>query len=338
MLVSIGIIIVSMIVIWKGCDTFEESTSYIGRNLSDGVKGATLNAIGSSLPELFAASLALLFYVNKEGFAFGVGTTAGSAVFNSAVIPALVLITVTFFGAVKYIKVSKKVILRDGLFLILGEFLLILILTKKEIGYKDGAALLLWYYLYIFYMFKTMKKEQVLVEKGSKLKLKTAWIKLLISVSFIGVSCYWLVEACYNIGDILGIKTYFVAVILAAAATSIPDTIISLKDARKGDYDDAVANALGSNIFDICVCLGLPIFLYCIITGDTIKITQAKEIAELRIALLGITIFVFFNFLFLKLNAFVGFLLMATYGLFILYVADKVYNLGVLEWFQCLCQ
>ena len=60
----------------------------------------------------------------------------------------------------------------------------------------------------------------------------------------------------------LGVAPYFTAVILGAAATSVPDTILSYKDAMKGDYDDAVANAIGSNIFDICVALGLPLALY----------------------------------------------------------------------------
>ena len=60
---------------------------------------------------------------------------------------------------------------------------------------------------------------------------------------------------------------YFVSVVLASAATSVPDTIISYKDAMKGNYDDAVANALGSNIFDVCFALGLPLFLFTLIYG-----------------------------------------------------------------------
>ena len=42
----------------------------------------------------------------------------------------------------------------------------------------------------------------------------------------------------------MGIPSYFTAVVLAAAATSVPDTVLSVKDARKGEYDDAVANAV----------------------------------------------------------------------------------------------
>eukprot|EP01050_Picozoa_sp_SAG11_P011898 SAG11_NODE_1292_length_5285_cov_9.364057_4_plen_131_part_00 len=44
--------------------------------------------------------------------------------------------------------------------------------------------------------------------------------------------------------------------------------MISYKNALKGDYDDAVANAIGSNIFDICFALGLPLFLYGLIHGE----------------------------------------------------------------------
>ena len=37
-----------------------------------------------------------------------------------------------------------------------------------------------------------------------------------------------------------------VAIIIAAAATSVPDTILSVKDALKGNYNDAISNAFGS--------------------------------------------------------------------------------------------
>ena len=57
----------------------------------------------------------------------------------------------------------------------------------------------------------------------------------------------------------LGIPLLFV-IVFAAIGSSFPDTIISYKDAQKGNYDDAVSNAYGSNIFNLCVALGLPLF------------------------------------------------------------------------------
>ncbi len=75
-------------------------------------------------------------------------------------------------------------------------------------------------------------------------------------------------------GEITNIPLIFVAVVLSAVATSVPDTIISIKDARKGNYDDAVSNALGSNIFDIAFALGFPILLYNLIHGESVALNQ----------------------------------------------------------------
>ena len=52
-LVPILLIVFCCLVIWKASDGFETASEYLGRNMSEGVRGATINAIGSSMPELF---------------------------------------------------------------------------------------------------------------------------------------------------------------------------------------------------------------------------------------------------------------------------------------------
>ena len=42
----------------------------------------------------------------------------------------------------------------------------------------------------------------------------------------------------------LDIPILFVAVILASAATSVPDTVISVRDAKQGNYNDAISMLL----------------------------------------------------------------------------------------------
>ena len=75
-------------------------------------------------------------------------------------------------------------------------------------------------------------------------------------------------------GNVTSIPLIFVSVVLSAAATSVPDTIISIRDARKGNFDDAVSNALGSNIFDIAFALGFPLLLYNLIYRNPIVLNS----------------------------------------------------------------
>ena len=85
-------VIIACYWIMKACDKFEPASDFLGRNMAPGIKGATINAIGSSLPELFTTLIFLFVYGEKE-FSSGVATTAGSAVFNAVIIPALVIIS-----------------------------------------------------------------------------------------------------------------------------------------------------------------------------------------------------------------------------------------------------
>ena len=369
-IIPIFLILISCLIIWRACYGFETSSQYLGRNLSDGVRGATINAISSSVPELFTTAFFLIYLKDTDGFSGGIGTTAGSAIFNGMVIPALVILTVIYFIGKKNIEVSKKIILRDGISLIIAELILILIISGNELNWWHGAILMLTYLVYLFYMlFKmdrtgneinNMKKyddnkdeEEVIREKNIinsiiKIDLEeiiigkkeinnyNASILLLTSTLIIGTSCLLLVYACEIIGadkytiPILGefygldIPILFVAVILASAATSVPDTVISVRDAKQGNYNDAISNALGSNIFDICFALGLPLFLFCIFYGpinmnpDTIKFSS-----ELRILLLILTIASFMIFYFGKtMGKFKAFLLLIIYGLFTVYIVS----------------
>ncbi len=83
----------------------------------------------------------------------------------------------------------------------------------------------------------------------------------------------------------------FIALILIAAVSSVPDTIISIKDAKKENYDDALSNVLGSNIFDITISMGLPLGLFLLFTGQKIDfIDGAPTFIDVQVMLLLVTI------------------------------------------------
>ena len=366
LIIPILIIVFCCIVIWKASDGFETSSEYLGRNMSEGVRGATINAIASSMPELFTTIFFLWFLKDTDGFSGGIGTTAGSAIFNGMIIPAVVIFAVLSSNASTKIEVSKKVILRDGLSLIIAEAILILLISGDTLMWWHGLVLMLTYGVYITYMLTSMKKvdndddddddeddddeiESVGFFKGlftlnleglvignKEINTRNSWQLLILSMLIIGSACLLLVVACEFIGSDtytflgyefngLNIPIMFVAVILASAATSVPDTIISVRDAKNGNYNDAVANALGSNIFDICFALGFPLFMYCLIYGPiNMDPTVVEFSSELRILLLVFTILAFFVYYIGKyMGKIKAYILLSMYILFTAYICGR---------------
>lgn len=364
LLIPILIIVFCCLVIWKASDGFETSSEYLGRNLSEGVRGATINAIASSMPELFTTIFFLIFLKDTDGFSGGIGTTAGSAIFNGMIIPAVVILAVLYSKVTTKIEVSKKVILRDGISLIIAETILILLISGNTLYWWHGLVLMVTYVVYITYMLTSMKKVEVtdhdddeddeeiesvgffkglltlnlegLIIGDKEINSRNSWTLLILSMLVIGSACLLLVVACEFIGSdtytLLGnefnglnIPIMFVAVILASAATSVPDTIISIRDARNGNYNDAISNALGSNIFDICFALGFPLFMYCLIYGPIKMDPSVVEFSsELRILLLIFTIMAFFVYYIGKyMDQTKAYILFLMYLLFTIHICGK---------------
>ncbi len=317
-------IVISCIIIWKASDGFDVASEYLGRNLGEGVKGATINAVGSSMPELFTTLLFIFLYHDDQGFASGIGTSAGSAIFNAIIIPAAIILAVSFTLKVS-ITVSKKVILRDGISLLIAELILIYLIQGGILIWQHGVFLMLLYGVYLIVLFTTMDKKEVEtleekepVEKSQnrlsallKLDLETAligdrplnalnaWTLLLVSMFVIGAACFLLVHSCELLGSATGIPLYFVSVIIAAAATSVPDTILSIRDAQKENYDDALSNAIGSNVFDICFALGFPLTLFTLLYDQKIILSEKVmiDITVLQVLLLILTVVTIIIFL-----------------------------------------
>ena len=352
------LIFLTSLIIYRACDGFEIASEYIGRNLSEGVRGGTINAVSSSLPELCTTLIAMLLLADQDGFAVGLGTTAGSAIFNEMMIPAACIFGVcgmTILGVkVLSVDVSTKVIVRDGLSLIVGEAVLILMMNGNSMNWWQGLVLIGMYVAYLTYTLVSMRKAGSPIKAGSdhviqhvednhgsmgpiqalffwmsggplldlerffigetqKQQIKdetwNGWPLLITSGSVIGFACWLLVIACEWLGTGpgnaehpsytllgyeltgFGMPTLFVAVIFASMATSVPDTVLSFHDARKGRFDDAVANALGSNIFNICFALGFPLFLFTWLNGPIqLDAEVTRQSSELQFLLLLLTI------------------------------------------------
>jgi cation:H+ antiporter len=88
---------------------------------------------------------------------------------------------------------------------------------------------------------------------------------IILSIILIGGSCWFLIGAVEEISIYYEINLFITAFFIAAISSSIPDTILSIKDAKHNKFIDSFSNSYGSNIFDICIGIGLPVLIYSII-------------------------------------------------------------------------
>jgi K+-dependent Na+/Ca+ exchanger-like protein len=279
------------------CDRyFIDSLDRIANKLKmdSDMAGATFMAVGSSAPELFVAFIALFKPGNE---AIGAGTIVGSALFN-------VLVIIGAAAMVKVAVISWQPVIRDVIFYSVSIILLL-------ISFKDGSVdlfeALIFIALYVIYIFAVLKWRKVLPYKDKNrddkvaskearplparrnflTKLKKAiyrildfifpkakkyWLVFIFSILTIAGLSYILVESAVAVAEILNIPSVIIGLTILAIGTSVPDLVSSIIVARQGRGGMAISNAIGSNIFDILIGLGLPWVLVISIYGGKIPV------------------------------------------------------------------
>jgi Ca2+/Na+ antiporter len=117
------------------------------------------------------------------------------------------------------------------------------------------------------------------------------WVLFSLSIALIGAATYLMVDATNRIGIILKVPPLVMGLIFLAAGTSIPDALGSITVAKQGEGDMAVSNALGSNVFDILVGLGVPWTIRCAM-GKKVKFEEVSMIGDILILVGVLTLFV----------------------------------------------
>ena len=305
MLISTLVLVFSVIIMRRCSSSFDIAANYLTRGMGEGIKGPTINAIASSLPELLISSMFLFYHKDIVGFSAGFATIVGSSAFNIAIIPVLSFIYVNYKNNKdKEFHINKLIVKQDTLFL-LGSIIILFLGFNYGINLFLGFLLISFYIIYIFFVVKTrnidgskgsfllkfirtnkvkIENEKLYVEETSfikslvqiklfkllfngKVNTFTSVFVVIISIVIIGLSCYLLVIATEEIATFFGINLFFGAFIIAAIASSIPDTLFSMQDAMNNKFDDSFSNAYGSNIFDICIGIGLPVLVYSFLFG-----------------------------------------------------------------------
>ena len=328
---------------------FVESLEAIaGRlRLTSDIAGASLMAIGSSAPELFISLLALV--KGMEFAELGAGTIVGSALFNILVIigatallgttvlnwqPAVrdILFYALSIALLYYVIFDGEITLSES-FLFIGLYLVYLAalpLWRRTFPYEDqaagGAAVILaeefkevsampwywWWTLPIDVLFKAIMPD---LNRRPNLY----WWTFLISVLVISLLSWGLVEAGVMLATAFGVPNAIIGLTVLAVGTSVPDLLSSLIVARQGKGDMAVSNAIGSNIFDILVGLGVVWMVIILANDRTIAITPSELNASLAL-LMGSVVLLIGLLLSLRwrIGKRSGFALIAIYSVYIL--------------------
>jgi len=149
------------------------------------------------------------------------------------------------------------------------------------------------------------------------------------SIVWIGVLSYFMVTWASKLGCIWNIHPAIMGVTVLAAGTSVPDAIGSLLVARDGQGDMAVSNAIGSNVFDILLGLGLPWVLSALIWPEQAGVpVDAEALLPLSIILVGTLAAVYLVALLsgFRLTKCVGLIFFSFYFIFVAY--DLLHEFG----------
>ena len=258
-------LVMGFVLLIKGADFFVEGSSSVAKRLHvpSIIIGLTIVAMGTSLPET-AVSVSASLTGNNE---LAVSNVVGSNIFNLMVVIGVCAMIAT-------VNVAEETIKRDiPISLVCAGFLLLLGIVglgDKEgmiLGHFDGIIFLCAYAVYIFHLIKTALKAskedgKVEIEGGSDedIKLVSVPMSILFIVGgaiAIAIGGDMTVDAASRIAGDLGMSQTLIGLTIVSIGTSLPELVTSIVAARKNEVGMALGNAIGSNVFNIFMVLGI---------------------------------------------------------------------------------
>ena len=247
---DIIIFLVSMGALVYGADFIIEQSEKIALhyNISAFVIGATLVALGTSLPEMAVSISASL----KGSGDIAVANVIGSTIFNIS------LVLGTVFLIAKKINPTRDLFAKDSAWALFPILVFILMGLDGSLNMVDGILFLLLMAAYLAFLIGSNQMEEIDDELK---KEKFAWGKtsllLLIGFIFTIVGADFAIDSASNIARAFGVSEWIIGLFLVAFGTSLPELTISIKAAMNNNADLAIGNIIGSNVANFTMVLGL---------------------------------------------------------------------------------
>ena len=236
-IIGVSLLVISGNYLVKGT---VNTANFLG--VSPYIISSTIVAFGTSAPELFVSVFSSLHIAADAGL----GNIMGSNVAN-------VLLALGVAAIILPVRSDGPNLRRDVILLLAITLLFTVLLIFTDIFWKHYTAILFIFLLaaYIVYSFRYGKTDPEEVLKSSE--KKTYKSLLLMSIGIIGVliGANLLVNGALDISDDFGINKTIIGLSILALGTSLPEVVIALIASIKKEFNVAIGNIVGSNIFNV---------------------------------------------------------------------------------------
>ena len=248
------LLILGFVFLIKGADFFVDGSSAVARRfrVPPVVIGLTIVAMGTSLPET-AVSVSAALVNNNE---LAVSNAVGSNIFN-------LMVVIGCCAVLSKVPVSKNVLKSDipfsaicaVLVMALGYFAFL----SSGMGLErlDGIILLLVFIAYILILVRRTLRARQSGEEQDEFAGETRGMTLPKSIILILIGGELTVQTAQKIALGLGMSQTLVGLTIVSIGTSLPELVTSIVAARKHEIELALGNAIGSNIFNFLMVLGI---------------------------------------------------------------------------------
>ena len=261
MLINTILLLLGFTILIKGADLFVDGASGIATNFKVPkiVIGLTIVSFGTSAPE---------FAVSVKSLLSGSGDIVLGNVIGSNILNILLILGVSAMFhplSVKNNTVKKELPITMLITILFATLLSDNIFDKtvsNSFTRSDGIVLLLFFLVFIYYLVSISRKRIEEDDIKKELTLKKSFIYTVIGIFGIIYGSNFVVDSAINISKLLGVSERMISLTIIALGTSLPELVTSVVATRKGEFDIAIGNVVGSNIFNIGVVVGIPISIF----------------------------------------------------------------------------
>lgn len=263
LLINLALLLIGFVFLIKGADIFVDGASDTARRfrVPKMLIGLTIVSFGTSAPELAVSIQSIL---SGKGDIL-LGNVVGSNVLN-------ILLILGVASLVGTLRVNTATVKKEIPVLVLITLAFAALLSDKIFGLaeniftrQDGVVLLLFFCIFIYYLIGMARKKDTNEEENKDekpVKLVKALLMIVIGLFGIVLGSDFVVKGASEIAATFGVSQRIISLTIVALGTSLPELVTSVIATKKGEYDIAIGNIVGSNIFNIGIVAGLPVAIF----------------------------------------------------------------------------